>query len=321
MKNSICVNVTVSDNSFCNMCIRKSKQDFHRIVLIVILLFAVFPIVLLGQEDDANYSPLTNDKMDMNIHGDLYGFTEKSYYTIDDYNNDAIAGGLFDGASFLSCVYFDEHIARLFYKKWFLSQVSDCEIQFDENGNIALIRSIWDDGGQVYFTYDDYHRMIEMDTRSEARNQDEGVIRYYHKTTNNQIVEETLSINNSYGQEQINIKYQYDAHKNLVRAIMEYYDKDFFFNYRDNKINSIYLKDYWGAGIDGSYQITYNSNGDIQSVTSKREGFERTAYFMYQYDSHNNWINRIGSIATESGTIIVSTTRSYNYSKHSTNYR
>lgn len=317
MKNSICGNVTATHNRFCNMCrskrTRKNKQNLHRIIMIVILLFAVFPIVLLGQEDNTDYSTITNDKMDMNIHGDLYGFTEKSYYTIGDYNNDAIAGGLFDDASFLSCVYFNEHIARLFYKKWFLSQVSDCEIQFDENGNIALIRSIWDDGGQVYFTYDNSHRMIEMDTRSEARNQDDGVIKYYYKMTNNLIVEETLYINNSYGQEQINIKYQYDVHKNLVRAIMDDYGKDFFFNYRDNKIYSIYLKDFWGAGIDGSYQITYNSNGDIQSVTSKRGEIEQTTIFIYQYDSHNNWINRIGSIATESGTIIISTTRKYNY--------
>lgn len=317
MKNSICGNVTANDNSFCNMYgikrTRKNTQDFHRIVLIVVLLFAVFPIVLLGQEENTDYSTITNDKMDMNIHGDLYGFTERSYYTIGEYNNDAVEGGLFDDASFLSCVYNDEHIARLFYKKWFLSQVSDCEIQFDENGNIALIRSIWDDGGQVYFTYDNSYRIIEMDTRSEARNQDEGVIQYYYKTMNNQIVEETLSINNSYGQEQINIKYQYDAHKNLVRAIMDYYGKDFFFNYKDNKINSIYLKDYFGNGRDVSYQITYNSNGDIQSVIANLEGFELTTIFIYQYDSHNNWINRIGNTATESGTIIISTTRRYNY--------
>lgn len=143
-----------------------------------------------------------NDMINMNIHGNVSGFVEKSYYTytIEDENlhEEPIEGGLFDDATFLSCVYSDEHVARVFFKKWFLYQVSDCEFQFDKNGNVIFIKSIWKDGGQVHFSYDENQRVKEMDARDEAGNQDEGVVKYEYVMEGNQVKTETMLVENDY---------------------------------------------------------------------------------------------------------------------------
>jgi hypothetical protein len=263
---------------------------------------------------------VSNDMMNMNIHGNVSGFVEKSYYTVEDDNlhEEPVDGGLFDDATFLSCVYSDEHVARVFFKKWFLCQVSDCEIHFDKNGNVIFIKSIWKDGGQVYFSYDENQRVKEMDARNKARNQDEGVVKYEYVLEDNQVKTETLLVENDYGNDTCTISYSYDAKQNLMRAIMKMHGRDFFFNYSDNRISSIFLDNYWRDDGDVSFEIEYNGKGDIQRVSATgkigRRDFATTTTFEYEYDSHNNWIKRIGEGVFKDGTkVTIKTERTYTY--------
>ena len=324
----------VNDSMTCEYCGNKTKTNKlsrWTIMLIVLCVCAVVggtkgsvpPSSRTASLQCPNINTIPNDKTVMNIHGNVLKLVEKSYYTytFEDENlqNEAVEGGLFDDASFLACVYSDEHVARVPYQKWFLSQVSDCEIQFDKNGNILLVKSIWDEGGQVDYAYDEHRRVKEMDARNEAENQDGGVVKYQYESNGDLITGETLTIVDDYGKDYCTVSYRYDAMGNLMRAIMkDTRNRDCFFNYNNGKISSILFDDYWGSGVDASFQIEYNGNGDILRITAtgKKGNSEsaRVTTFEYQYDSHNNWIRRTGRIVFADGLeATVRTERTYTY--------
>ena len=258
------------------------------------------------------------DLRDMNIKGNVSRLTERSYYTGEGLSREAVEGGLFDDASFLSLVYSDEHIARVFYKKWFLSQVSDCEIQFDEYGNILMIKSLWEDGGEVHFIYDRRHILAEMDGRNPAGNQDEGLVLYHYRTSNGRIVAETMIHEEDNQLDTSSVKYHYDANNHLSRAVMSTESNNYFFSYLDGRLYSVYLKDFWRDGVSVSYKIEYNSNGDIMKVSSTGKKGDsssaRETTFEYKYDFNNNWTERIGRVVLLSGEEYqIETIRSYDY--------
>ena len=283
----------------------------------------------IGQSSGAfpsksNYteSGLKSDLYEMNINGKVTRVIENSYYTVSDGSNscynEQFEGGIFDDACFLSVVYSSEHIARLFYKKWFLSQVSDFEIQFDESGNMILLKSLWKTGGELYFNYDKNHRLSEMDSRNPQRNQSAGLLTYNYLINENRIVEEQISQNDGNFSNNYTIKYQYDISNNLCRAIMSNRYCEDIFSYINGKLIDIYLSDFWGEGIPASYQIEYNTNGDIKKVSATgkkgRSDNDRVTNFEYKYDIHKNWTERIGVVSIASGEeIIIKTTREYVY--------
>ena len=330
MKCKHCNSEISNDSLFCENCGAKVEKK-HILkwwviggAVVVGLVMGVLTIIYYNGSPFTSVSSIETgvpkDKINMNIHGNVSGFVEKSYYTIEDENlhEEPVEGGLFDNATFLSCVYSDEHVARVLFKKWFLYQVSDCETQFDKNGNIIFIKSIWKDGGQVHFSYDENQRVKEMDARDEAGNQDEGVVKYEYVLEGNQVKTETMRVENDYGNDTCTISYSYDAKQNLIRAIMNMRGRDFFFNYSDNRISSIFFDNYWSDGVDASFEIEYNGNGDIQCISATgKKGYSdwaRTTTFEYQYDSHNNWIKRIGKVALNDGTkCTIKTERIYTY--------
>ena len=292
------------------------KKKTPLIVLASLLALLVVTLILLFI--NKRQSAERGDRKDMNLHGNVIRLVEKSTYTGDGMENESIEGGLFDDASFLSVVYSDEHIARTFYKKWFLYQVSDCEIQFDKYGNIIMIKSIWDEGGEVHFKYDGNHRMIEMDGRDPAGNQDEGVVRYSYVLSNNVVVEEEVNQESDWGK-QFTVKYQYDAYNNLSRAVMETRWGNYIFSYKDAQLTDIYFADYWREGVPAEFKIEYDTNGNISKVTATgKKGYSESARvtsFEYSnYDSHGNWMMRKGRVVFANGEEFqIETTRQLDY--------
>lgn len=283
-----------------------------------ILLISIVALLALGGVflSKKNISDQHGDRKDMNLHGNVIRLIEKSLYSGDGMVEQEVEGGLFDDNAIMSLVYSDEHMARIFYKKWFLSQVSDCEIQFDEHGNILFIRSLSNDGGEIHFTYDSEHLLVKMDGRDPAGNQNEGLVSFSHEKENDFIVSETITEekwNSSY-----TIEYHYDAYKNIRRAIMDRRGHQYIFSYEEGRLTDLYFEDFWREGVPVSIQIEYNSHGDIEKVTSTgRKGYSsnaRVTTFDYQYDSFNNWTERIGKVVFSSGEEYkIKTTRTYNY--------
>ncbi|MBQ9439920.1 MAG: hypothetical protein IJU35_04945 [Paludibacteraceae bacterium] len=258
---------------------------------------------------------IANDRSEMNIRGNVTEIYERSKYLDKSNTLVDVKGGLFDNASFFSAVYSNEHMGRAIDRKWFMSQISDCEIQFNEFGNIISIKSVWEDGGEIYYSYDRNQRVRERDARSEYGNQNEGVTSYnYEVGDNGKVVREYVTTPDL----QYTIKHQYDNNNQLIRSIYELGTTEFFFTYISNQLRSIVLKGFWGDGIDASFKIEYNTHGDISSVTStgKRGAYEseRVTTFEYQYDSYGNWIYRQGRTVLKNGVEYnFQTTRSYTY--------
>lgn len=315
MKCPNCGEEIAKDSVYCNSCgMRVAKKKSWLWLLWASLLLLLIAIALIFFWNN-NRPKDVGDRKEMNIKGDVIRLLEKSYYTGDGMDGVTMEGGLFDGATFLSVVFSDEHMARVFYKKWFISLVSDCEIQFDEYGNIILIKSIWDGGGEVHFNYDSSHRLVEMDGRDPAGNQDEGVIRYNYELEGDLVLIEKVVQESDYGDE-FKVKYQYDAFHNLSRAIMERRRYSVIFSYDEGRLVDLYFKDFWREGVPLSIQVEYNDNGDIRQVTSTGKRYGETARvttFEYKYDSHNNWIERLGSVVSGGDKCEIKTIRTYDY--------
>lgn len=325
MKCLNCGKEIADDSKFCEFCGAKitSRQTTHTKVKWIVplcLLVGIIAVIVVFSLSHNNSYQSSNDLADMNIkYGKVTKIVERSYYLGSEIGptEQAFEGGLFDGAAFLSLVYSNEHMGRCFYKKWFLTQISDCEIQFDKYGNVILIKSIWDDGGQIHFSYDDNHRMKEMDGRNPARNQSEDLVRYKYKLEGKRISEETQVQIDEYGEHETTITYHYDTKNNLCRAIMNNRG-EYIFTYEGNTLCDIYLQDFWGKCVPASYQIEYNTKGDISKITATgnkgRSELARTTTFEYTYDSHNNWTERIGKTCLANGKeYLIRSTRTYVY--------
>ena len=292
-------------------------NSFRRKLTISFL--ALISINLSLSAQDAVYAPVP-DVVGMNVFGNVAGIEEHSYYS-GAFNNGIetnYQGGIFDDCNFLSCVYSDEHLARIFYGKWFLYQVSDCEMQFNRAGNIIYIKSLNDFGGQVYYKYDNYSRVEVMDARSEYSNQNEGVIYYYYTEKNGRIENEKVrdGSNGTFA----DINYQYDIYSRPYRAVASILGcDDTIVSYNDGRISRIHLKNYWGDGLNLSIKIDYNTAGNIERVTttgskSSADDIRYTSFDYDDFDSSGNWRTRLGKVQSSSGEVInIKTLRNYYY--------
>ena len=327
-----CGKVIANDSIYCEFCGAKVEvnKPANRKKLWIILgtllgvaVLALILVLVLGRGSSKPVTYFPSDLSVMNIQGDdIIAIKEQSYYGTDWWDNLSYAedshGGFFDGAAFLANVYSDEHIARIFYQKWFLSQVSDCEMSFDKYGYITSIKSIWPEGGDIRYTYDDNLRVIKTDARSNTGNQDEGVITHNYVEENGLVTVETLSQETEWGTYEYTIRYKYDKDNRLVKATFGDGKYECFFDYKDEKLHGIYIQDYWGEGKPLSIDIQYNEYGDIARVISTgKKGREETAretVFLYQYNSRGNWIRRNAYICYASGEkYSVETDRNYWY--------
>ena len=337
MKCPKCGKEIAEDSAFCEFCgatikddETKSTSSNSRLWMILgIILFVIVAVLVGTYFIPSSENCINNDLVEMNLQGHVSLITEITYYTDSKtgIENKAEYGGFFDNASFLACVYGDEHIARCFYRKWFLSQVSDCEIQFNSDGNIISMRSTHLDEngiaqGCVRYKYNDEKKVLEMDTRVKATNQDEGVITYAYAQEYNKdgrlVQMEYLTQQEEDWKNRYTIEYNTNSANQLIEAIFTSNRLDCHFNYMDNKLKSICFKNYWGEGRDASFKIAYNKNGDIQSISSTgkkgRSESARETTFEYQYDSQGNWVERKGIVKFISGEIYnIRTVRMYQY--------
>lgn len=312
----------ITENSvFCVSCgiqleTKKNKQK-NRLLLfvctiIIIVVTLVYFLFFFKRYDSEPY----NDRKEMNLNGKVVRLVEKSFYTFNDEPEEISEGGLFDDASYLTIVYGNEHFARINYKKWFISKVSDYEMHFDENGNIKMIRSIWNNGGQVFYLYDDQNQLIE----AQVHDNDEESTKYNYKLTKDKIIEETMTISGRYYEDYTDtVTYEYNTKNELVKATAIIDGLTCYFNYENNRVTSIRIKDIWSSRGYGDHfiNIEYNNNGDINQITStgkKGVGTSITT-FDYQYDDKNNWISRIGKEKNEEleWEITIRSTREYIY--------
>lgn len=311
---------------FCEYCgakvNKKSSKRWSWIVVIVVC-FAVAAFFLMrGGEDGGAVGGSNSDLVQMNIKGSIKALNEITYFSnpsTGEELNTSNHCGLFDGGTFGSYVYSDEHIANIFYKKWFLSQISNCEIKFNKQGNITSIRSLDPEGGHVRYRYDGDQRVIEMDSRFESKNQDEGQIMYSYEVKDGLVITEHQKQLTEYAPWEMDVLYSYD-NNNLIKAIYTTPKNTGYFEYSNNQLINIRLTDYFGIGYDAVYDITYNEKGDIRSISVKggKGTYQKVqeTTFEYTYDSHNNWIERRGNISNAyngNRSFNIRTVRTYEY--------
>lgn len=328
MKCPNCGKEIANDSQFCEFCGTKMNSSVNSgkngkqwkwYLLGALGICAIIIISLLVFGGKSN----SNDFYMMNLHGSVDRFTEITYFTNTETNQEEKSdhSGIFDDAIIPSILYGNEHMACI-YTKFFLSQVSDCEIKFNTYGNIISIRSINNDGGMVKYRYDknyDDQVVVEMDTRVDAGNQNEGIITYEYSYDGGHVSEEIMSIQSEYGVYNQSISYTYNFSNQLTDA---FYNNGnglgLYFKYDKDRLVSVDSPNFWGNSRDLSIKFEYNKNGDIESVTSTgkkgRSESARKTTFEYKYDSHNNWIERKGTVTFISGEVYkIRTVRNYQY--------
>ena len=335
MKCKNCGKEIADDSKFCEFCGTKIEKEIigyslnKRILFCSLLLIMILAILLVIFHKSPDFS---TDRELMNLKGNVVRIIEKSLYVSPDESLGDHDTDIFDNAAFLSLVYGYEHMALYVnYKKWFISQVSDCEIQFDEYGNIKLLKSINDGGSIVNYLYDNSHCLIKTDLGSEFL----GVIDYsYIKGRKGRVLEEKLhhryegiiwdnnEMKDTLFDNTYTISYLYKG-KNIKQATMKMKDSygedcQGVFDYKGKKVVGIRLKDFWKTRGSGDHfiKIEYNSHGDISTVTSTGKKGDGTfiTNFSYQYDSSGNWISRDGKMKDETGwECSILSTRDYIY--------
>lgn len=338
MKCLKCGKEIANDSKFCEFCGAKIEQkikafSLKKLIIIclslVIIILAVLLLVFRGAHNPAT------DRNLMNLKGNVVRIIEKSIYiTSDKHTNDYLkdhGNDVFD-SEFLMLVYGNNNMTgRVLYKKWFTSQVSNCEIQFNEYGNIKMLQSIDERGCTINYIYDNSNRLIEMSVPEK-----DITIKYSHKTGRKEsalgedfhyIYKDYLWENDVRKDTTIDIPssitYLYKGKKiKQATLYMLGYDSgegQCVFDYVDNRVVAIRLNDLWEPwGYDGDHfiKIEYNSRGDISSVTSsayKGRGTNVTT-FGYQYDSNGNWISRTGKTKNSEGwEFTIESTRDYIY--------
>lgn len=315
-----------NDSLFCENCgtkIKSSKKTLKLwlwIAAVVVCVAVAAFFFMRGGEDGGVVGGSDSDFAQMNIKGSVKAINETTYYTnpsTGEEVNTSDRSGIFDGSVIGGWVYSNGHIAGNFYKKWFLSQVSNCEIKFNEYGNITSIRSYNPEGGKVSYRYDEHQRVVEMDARSEAGNQDKGRILYDYEVKDGLVVSEHQTQLTGYSPWEMDVQYSYEKNS-LSKAVYTSKRDTKYFEYKNNQLKRIRFQDYWGKGNDAVFEYSYNSNGDISHISATGENGRsenaRETTFEYKYDSHNNWVERRGTISVASGMVIyIRTVRVYTY--------